>query len=115
MITQSTRNVPLYPCKIKVIIYDKSKELEDKYKMANGTEGGFFHSCDNYLNHVIAIKSSSGAIAICHESEHIKNRIFYAIGYDTQQLNDEADAYLLSWIAGFVTEIYWKHKKRNKK
>ena len=115
MITKQKKAVPLYPCSIKIIIYDDSKELKGKYSAADGTERGFFQTDEFYLDYVIGIKSSCGVIAITHECEHVKNRIFHAIGYDTQQLNDETDCYLMGWLAGAVTDVFYKHKDLIKK
>jgi len=112
MITRRKKKVPLYPAYITVILYDSSEEVSKKYSMADGKEGGFFQVDDDHLNFVIGIKSNNGVIAITHECEHIKNRIMYAIGYETNQLNDEPDAYLVGWIAGFITDVLYKHKEK---
>ena len=115
MVTSKRVKIPLYPCYLKGIIYDDSEEIKGKYEACNGNEGGFFHCSDDYTEYVLAVKSSSGVTAISHEAEHIKNRIFYLIGYDTVLLNDEVDAYLVCWIVNFITDLYWKHKGKEAK
>lgn len=108
MITKKVLKVPLYPCKIEILIYDNNDEIR-KFRGDVEYCSGF---CDYYKDGYIriAIKSSSKNSAIVHECEHAKNFVFKYIEYKSDINNDEVDAYLIGWIADKVTKLYNKHK-----
>lgn len=110
MITKKTFKVPLYPCRLEVLIYDTEEEVLKKYPIAEDACGFYKSSGDGFF--CIGIKSNQGVSTISHEAEHVKNRIFSFIGQVTDAHNDEVDAYLVCWIAKTVTDVFYKHKEK---
>jgi hypothetical protein len=117
MITMRRMKVPLYPIMIRIVIYDESSEVHDKYDIADGNEKGFFDVSgeSGTKDFVIGIKSEYGVSTIAHECEHAKNRIFAFVNYSCDRQNDEPDAYLMGWLAKTVTNVYYKHKDKKLK
>ena len=111
MITKKTIKVPLYPCKLQVVIFDDKHEVEYFGEYLDDITNGF---CDYFKDGFIriSVKSDSGVGAISHESHHAKSYVWKHIDYKPQADNDEVDAYLLSWIVKQVTKLYYKHKEK---
>lgn len=109
MITKKTIKVPLYPCKLEIIIYDEPNEVEI-LRDRRRTDVGFCDYNNSWIT--MGVQSNVGVSVITHESHHAKNSIWSFIGYTPQNDNDEVDAYLIGWIAKQVTDLYYKHKDK---
>lgn len=117
MIHKSIR-VPLYHQNLQIMICeDVEKEIEEINKKFYVSKdrldfAGFASTIDNY--HLILlnkkhIKSESFAVStIAHEALHITSFIFKRVGIKPDVKNDEAQAYLISWI---VEETFKQYKK----
>lgn len=109
MLTRRVKGVPLYPVRLCVMIYDEVDDLPYCYReLAHGSVG-FYHCGSDLREFLLAVRSGGDMGTIAHESEHVKNKIFAAIGYETDNMNDEVDAYLLGWIVMFVLDVYKLH------
>lgn len=61
---------------------------------------------------IFSRKITPGLIA--HESLHIVNKVFSNIGQVPDRKNDEAEAYLLSWIVNRIWEVKTEYEKKLK-
>lgn len=110
--------VPLYHQHILIIISeDVEKEIEqinkkypaniDRFEFSGYSEGnGKFHLI--VLNKKYLTDESFTISTIAHEAFHITSFIIKRVGIKPDVNNDEAQAYLLSWI---VEQIYKLYKK----
>lgn len=113
--------IPFYQQILFIIICeDVEKEKEKINKKIKIDFEGFNFSGYSYAfekNHIIILNKKyltddSFAIGtIAHEAFHITNFIFKRIGIIPDVNNDEAQAYLLSWITEEVYNLFKKSKK----
>lgn len=111
--------VPLYHQTLQIIVCDDvEKEIEEVNKKfyANCDRfdfAGYAEATGNY--HLILLnkkylKDETFAIGtIAHEALHITSFILKRVGIKPDVNNDEAQAYLLSWIVEQVYEQFKKH------
>ena len=111
--------VPLYNQRLQIIVCDDvEKEIDEvNKKFYTNCErfdfAGYAEAVDNY--HLILLnkkhlKDETSAIStIAHEALHITSFIFKRVGIIADVNNDEAQAYLLSWIVEQVYEQFKKH------
>ena len=111
--------VPLYHQYLYVIISDDvEKEIDKIQKIFNiNTErfdfSGYSESIGGKFNAVVLnkkyLREDNFAIGtIAHESLHVTNFIMKRIGIHPDVNNDEAQAYLLSWV---VEQVYKQFKR----
>lgn len=107
MITQKKINIPIFDYKLTIVIFDKWEEVDHMFD--HGPEPRAI-TRTQYGSSLVAINSKSGT-SIIHEAEHIKNAIWFFIGYTPQRDNDEVDAYLLTYIYSKIVDVFYKHDK----
>ena len=97
MITKKKLTIPIFGYKLTIIIFDEMQDLHGHIPeyYINGNFRGLAYGED--FSGVVAIDSKFGS-TIAHESLHIVNAVWKAIGYEPQRDNDEVSAYLLTYI-----------------
>lgn len=110
--------VPLYHQRLQIIICDDvEKEIEEvNKKFPTSCDrfdfSGYAEAIDNYhlvlLNKKYLKEESFAISTISHEALHITSFILKRVGIKPDVENDEAQAYLLSWI---VEKVYQEFKK----
>ena len=107
MITQKKMTVPIFDYKLTIVIFDKWDEVSHLFD--GGPEPKAI-TATRYGAALVAVNSKRGS-SIVHEAEHIKNAIWSYIGYTPQRDNDEADAYLLTYIYNKITDVFYRHDR----
>lgn len=110
--------VPIFNIPLDICIYDSRQDVLDYMSNYDDSVNEIIASslsCKGFTIYnkrclMVFIHSDSGVSTIAHESLHIKNCIFKAIGQECSVDNDEIDSYLVGYIAKEITDIYWKHK-----
>lgn len=105
MITEKNIKIPIYGFKLKIVIFDNRKEIEEKYPEMNLYLGATLE----YTNGCTVIIPVEDITTAVHECEHAKNSVWRFIGYNPQSSNDEVDAYLLTYIFSEVNKVIQKH------
>ena len=110
MITKRKINIPIFDYKLTIVIFDYWNEVKDWF-------GEDFEpkaiTRPTYGAALVAINSKHGTSSIVHEAEHVKNFIWDYIGYVPQRDNDEADAYLITYIYEKIVDVFYKHNGRS--
>jgi hypothetical protein len=111
--------VPLYYQRIQIIICDDAEKEIDQINKKYNTNisrfdfSGYSEGCGKYNLIVLNkkyLKDELFAIGtIVHEAFHVTNFIMKRVGIHADVNNDEAQAYLLSWI---VEQVYKQYKKK---
>lgn len=109
------KKVRIKPYPIDLVIHwvDDFKEFEKKYGFSDMSGfAAFVHSENNNGEIICAfVKDIVTNKIIVHESKHIVNRIFTAIGQELDLENDEVECYLLEHIFEILTNELDKLKK----
>lgn len=108
-------NIPIYGHMLYIAITeDVEKDLPDIQKkfsdtikgpIANGIAARLGKHCLVVIN-TKDFTDTSILGTIAHEAFHITNFIFESLGIKPDVNNDEAQAYLLSWIVEQVVKVY---------
>lgn len=110
MVTEKIIKVPIFEFKIKVVVFDDTKEAIEQFPE-------YFKQ--DYLaltlEHIDTCKAtiiipSKYYGSTVHELIHVKNLLFKAKGIKPDIDNDEVEAYLVSWLYEQVDVIIKKHK-----
>ena len=105
MITERNLKIPIYGFKLKIVIFDDRKEIEEKYPEIDLYVGA---TLEYHGGCTVIIPADDSATAV-HECEHVKNAVWKYIGYKPHQTNDEVDAYLLTYIFTEIRKVVQKH------
>lgn len=100
-----TINIPIYCCKITMILDSDLEYVQKKYKTISLENFGAVTLKDNskYRHYVVAFTDKNHLSNIAHEIVHIKNHIFFDCAMELDRFNDEPEAYLTGWL---FDEIY---------
>lgn len=100
-----TINIPIYCCKITMILDSDLEYVKKKYKTISLENFGAVTLKDNskYRHYVVAFTDKNHLSNIAHEIVHIKNHIFLDCAMELDRHNDEPEAYLTGWL---FDEIY---------
>lgn len=116
--TSKNIEIPLYHQYLQIIVCDDAeKEIDqinkkypsniDKFEFSGYAEGsGKFNLI--VLNKKYLTDEAFAASTIAHEALHITSFVMKRVGMHPDVNNDEAQAYLLSWI---VEQVYKEFKK----
>ena len=102
MITKKKLTIPIFEVKLTVVIFDNFDEV--KYLAGDTASKGFITYSDDFGSILVGVRSDRPD-TIAHESEHIKNVIWRYIGYESQEDNDEVDAYLVGYIYNRIASV----------
>ena len=94
-----TIDIPIYQCKLTIILDKDLSYVEKKY----GTKFLYDYGAvtmrvpNKFSEYVMAFEYSDGTI-IAHEIVHLKNYIYQDRCIELDKVNDENEAYLVGWL-----------------
>ena len=108
MITKNKFKVPIYEYTVEVELFDDIKEVREKYpeSFESSTLGCTLEYPSAKCTVIVPVNNIS---VIIHELEHVKNLIWKHIGYNSQNDNDEPDAYILGYLMEKIEKFIKKH------
>ena len=108
---QTTVKIPIYQCKLTIILDKDLKYVEKEYKTVSLDNYGavtLTHQ-DNPRHFIVAFTDKKHLSNIAHEIVHLKNYIFKTIGGQLDFDNDEPEAYLTGYLFDVIYDFL--HKK----
>jgi hypothetical protein len=112
-------HVPIFGGWIPIVITDEDNtyesakrnfKMDDKsLKMVDGVVLGRAENSDRVYPVLFSRNVTPGLIA--HEAKHLVNKIYADLDISLDKYNDEAEAYLLSWIVNRIWEVKTKYEK----
>lgn len=92
-------DIPIYQCKLTIILDKDLSYVEKKYKTKDLSDYGAItmRVPNKFSEYVMAFEYSNGTI-IAHEIVHLKNYIYQDKGIELDRFNDEPEAYLTGWL-----------------
>lgn len=105
-IIKETIEVPIYNCKVTVILDKDLKYVQDLYKTKDLSNYGAvtMRVPDRFCEYVIAFEYSEPQI-IAHEVVHLVNYIYQDRCIELDLKNDEPQAYLTGWLVEQINNI----------
>ena len=96
---KTTIDIPIYQCKLTIILDKDLSYLEKKYGTKSLSDYGAvtMRVPDKFNEYVMAFEYSEGTI-IAHEIVHLKNYIYQDKCIELDKFNDEHEAYLTGWL-----------------
>lgn len=96
---KKTINIPIYQCKLTMILDKDLSYIEKKYGTASLSDYGAvtMRVPNEFSKYIMAFEYSEGTI-IAHEIVHLKNYIYQDKGIELDRYNDEPEAYLIGWL-----------------
>jgi hypothetical protein len=96
---KKTIDIPIYCCKLTIILDNDLSYVEKKYKTKSLSDFGAvtMREPNNFGKYIIAFEYTGGAI-ISHEIVHLKNYIYQDCSIELDKYNDEPEAYLTGWL-----------------
>ena len=96
---KTTIEIPIYQCKLTIILDKDLSYVTEKYKTLDLSNYGAvtMRIPDKHSEYIIAFEYIEGSI-IAHEIVHLVNYIFKDRGVKLDIKNDESQAYLTGWL-----------------
>ena len=96
---KTTIDIPIYCCKLTIILDKDLSYVEKKYKTKSLSDFGAvtMRVPDRFGEYIIAFEYTEGSI-ISHEIVHLKNYIYQDCSIELDKYNDEPEAYLTGWL-----------------
>lgn len=96
---KKTIDIPIYQCKLTIILDKDLSYITKKYKTIDLSNYGAvtMRIPNKHSEYIIAFEYSEGSI-IAHEIIHLVNYIFKDRGVKLDIKNDESQAYLTGWL-----------------
>lgn len=96
---KTTINIPIYQCKLTIILDKDLSYVEKKYRTKSLSDYGAvtMRVPNKFSEYVMAFEYSDGNI-IAHEIVHLKNYIYQDCSIELDRFNDEPEAYLTGWL-----------------
>ena len=96
---QKLIEIPIYQCKLTIILDEDLSYVEKKYKTKSLCDYGAvtMRVPNKFSEYIMAFEYSEGSI-IAHEIVHLKNYIYQDKGIELDRFNDEPEAYLTGWL-----------------
>lgn len=106
---KNTIEVPIYCCKLTMIIDKNLSYVEKKYKTKSLEDFGAVTLKDenDYRHYVVAFESDDRSI-VAHEIVHIVNHIYLDCAMELDTYNDEPQAYLTGWLFNEIDKFLKK-------
>jgi hypothetical protein len=103
---ETTIDIPIYQCKLTIIIDKDLSYVEEKYKTKSLKNYGAItmRVPDTFGEYVIAFEYSESSI-MAHEVIHLKNYIYDDLSIELDRFNDEPEAYLVGWLVKQIDEF----------
>ena len=96
---KTTIEIPIYQCKLTIILDKDLSYVTKKYKTIDLSDYGAvtMRTPNKHSEYIIAFEYIEGSI-IAHEIVHLVNYIFKDRGVKLDIKNDESQAYLTGWL-----------------
>lgn len=95
----TTIDIPIYQCKLTIILDKDLSCVEDKYNTKSLEDFGAVTLRDTEDRHyVVAFTDKKHLSNIAHEIVHIKNFLYLDCAMELDRHNDEPEAYLTGWL-----------------
>ena len=96
---KTTIDIPIYQCKLTIILDKDLSYVEKKYRTKSLSDYGAvtMRVPNKFSEYVMAFEYSDGTI-IAHEIVHLKNYIYQDKYIKLDKHNDEHEAYLVGWL-----------------
>lgn len=106
---KTTIDIPIYQCKLTIIIDKDLSYVEKKYNTTSLSNYGAItmRVPNKFSEYIMAFEYSEGSI-IAHEIVHLKNYIYQDKGIELDRFNDEPEAYLIGWLFKEIEKILKK-------
>jgi uncharacterized protein YlbG (UPF0298 family) len=97
---KTTIDIPIYCCKLTIILDKDLSYVEKKYKTKSLSDFGAvtLKDEDKYRHYVVALTDADHLSNIAHEIVHLKNHIYLDCAMELDRYNDEPEAYLTGWL-----------------
>lgn len=97
---KTTIDIPIYCCKLTIILDKDLSYVEKKYKTKSLSDFGAVTLKDEnkYRHYVIGFTDATHLSNIAHEIVHLKNQIYLDCAMELDRYNDEPEAYLTGWL-----------------
>lgn len=101
--------IPIYNAYLTVILDKDLKYIEKTFNTPNLNNYGAVTLKDEstFKHYVVAFENLDYSL-IAHEIVHIINYLFLDVGLELDRVNDEAQAYLTSWLYDEILKIIKK-------
>jgi len=95
-----TIQIPIYKCKLTMVLDDNLNYIEKKYKTTSLKNFGavVLKNDSDYRHYIVAFTDKDHLSNIVHEIVHIKNHIFLDCAMNLNVHDDEPEAYLSGWL-----------------
>jgi hypothetical protein len=96
---KTTIDIPIYQCKLTIILDKDLSYVEKKYGTKSLSDYGAItmRVPNEFSEYIVAFEYTEGTI-IAHEVVHLKNLIIQDKGIKLNTFNDEPEAYLTGWL-----------------
>lgn len=97
---QKTIDIPIYGCKLTMILAKDLPEIGKKYKIKEDLSnfGAFTYKHESEYRHYLVVFQSDWRPNVVHEIVHIVNHIYSDCFMQLDRKNDEPQAYLSGWL-----------------
>lgn len=97
---KTTIDIPIYCCKLTIILDKDLSYVEKKYKTKSLSDFGAVTLKDEskYRHYVVGFTDATHLSNIAHEIVHLKNQIYVDSAMEVDRYNDEPEAYLTGWL-----------------
>lgn len=97
---KTTIDIPIYCCKLTIILDKDLSYVEKKYKTKSLSDFGAVTLKDEnrYRHYVVGFTDATHLSNIAHEIVHLKNQIYVDSAMEVDRYNDEPEAYLIGWL-----------------
>ena len=97
---QKTIDIPIYKCKLTMILSENLNEIGKKYNIELDVSnfGAFTHKIESKYRHYLVVFNSDWRPNVVHEIVHIVNHIYLDSFMELDRINDEPQAYLSGWL-----------------
>lgn len=97
---KTTIDIPIYQCKLTIILDKDLSYVEKKYGTKSLSNYGAvtIDKEAEYRHYVVAFTDATHLSNIAHEIVHLKNAIYLACAMEIDRYNDEPEAYLTGWL-----------------
>lgn len=104
---QETIDIPIYGCKLTLILDKDLSYVQETYKTKSLEDFGavVLKNDKEYRHYIVAFTDKDHLSNIVHEIVHIKNNIFIDCGVECDRFNDEPEAYLSGWLFDQIYEF----------
>lgn len=105
---QKTIDIPIYCCKLTLILDKDLSFVQSEYKTSDLSNYGavVLHNESVNRHYIAAFTDKKHLSNIAHEVVHIKNNIFIDCGIPLDRQNDEPEAYLTGWLFEQILEFF---------